>query len=302
MTQPLVSVVMPCYNSEKHLAEAINSILSQSYKNIEFIILNDGSKDSTAEIIRSFAAEDPRIRFHDLEKNGGLINASNTLLQLAKGEYIARMDSDDISQPDRISRQVEYMQANPHKVACGTAVEQFGNGEDIRIARKSDDNEVLLFMSVRNCPLWNPSSMIRRSVVSQNNLRYDKNYPVAEDSKFWFDVSMFGELGNLPEPLVRYRRSETQLSRSQTSQMKESADKLRMDIFKYILARYQIDLRAVGDTLEKIPKSKDAMYSFLKFITLTYPSASKITKIKLILASTLDPKRKMKLTAQALKA
>lgn len=302
MAHPLVSVVMPCFNSERHLCEAIESILSQTFRNIEFLILNDGSEDRTRDICLSYSSIDQRIRFVDFSENRGLVCAANTLLTLARGRYIARMDSDDISLPNRIERQVRYMELNHERIACGSAVEQFDSNGTIMVSRKSNNNDALLFISLRNCPIWHSSSMIRRSAIETYGLRYDQDFPIAEDSKFWFDVMKYGNIGNIDEPLVRYRRSETQISNSNSSEMKSHADRLRSEIYRYILERYAIDPNNPLDTLKKIPDDPDALYTFIKFTALNNFKVDKAAVVRLIIASRLSRGRKIKLSYLAMRS
>ena len=120
---PLVSVIMPAYNAEKHLGEAIESIQNQTYHNWELLIINDGSTDSTGEIIEEYAKQDERINYIINQKNEGLITTRNKGLLEAKGQYIANLDSDDIAYPERLSIQVNYMNSNPNVVLLGSASE-----------------------------------------------------------------------------------------------------------------------------------------------------------------------------------
>ena len=122
---PKVSVLMPAYNSEAFVAEAIESILNQTYTDFEFIIINDGSTDKTAEIIDEYAKNDSRIKFINNHKNQGLIAVLNQGLDLCTGEYVARMDSDDISMPQRFEKQVQYMDEHQEVGILGTWIDFF---------------------------------------------------------------------------------------------------------------------------------------------------------------------------------
>ena len=137
--EPQVSIIMPVYNGEKFLKEAIESILSQTFTDFEFIIVNDGSIDSSLKIIREYANRDSRIKIID-QKNTGIIGALNNALKASKGTYIARMDSDDISNPDRLKKQIEYIEKE-NAYLCGTwAISIDKNGKEI----KQPANAVLL--------------------------------------------------------------------------------------------------------------------------------------------------------------
>src|SRR5579859_2675921 len=121
MTSPLVSVAMPVYNAQRYLAQAVDSILAQSFKDFEFIIIDDGSTDSSTEILRKYEAADPRIRLFS-RPNTGLTIALNEALGYARGRYLARMDSDDVSLPRRLEKQVAFMEDHPDHVAVGCRV------------------------------------------------------------------------------------------------------------------------------------------------------------------------------------
>ncbi len=128
---PKVTVLMPVYNAEKYLKTAIESILKQTFSDFELLIINDGSTDGSEEIIRSF--NDKRIRLFNNEQNLGIIKTLNKGLNLAKGEYIIRMDADDISLPDRLELQVKYMEENPGIGISGTQARIFGDTKKFTI-------------------------------------------------------------------------------------------------------------------------------------------------------------------------
>ena len=121
-----ISIIMPAYNAEKYIREAIESILNQTYTDFEFIIINDGSTDKTKEIIKSYS--DPRIVYMENEENSGIVVTLNKGLKCAQGEYIARMDSDDISLPDRFEKQIAYMDKHKDVGVLGTSIIIFGEG------------------------------------------------------------------------------------------------------------------------------------------------------------------------------
>ena len=119
---PKISVLMSAYNSEKYISESIESILNQTFKDFEFIIINDGSSDNTAKIIQKYAEKDERIRFINSKQNQGIIAALNPGFSMCRGEYIARMDSDDISLPKRFEKQIEYMDKHSECGVLGTSI------------------------------------------------------------------------------------------------------------------------------------------------------------------------------------
>ncbi|GHU05641.1 hypothetical protein FACS1894205_5940 [Alphaproteobacteria bacterium] len=201
---PKVSVLLPAYNAEKYIAEAIQSILDQTFTDFEFIIINDGSKDNTVKIIRQFV--DPRIIFIDNEQNSGLIAALNQGLDLARGEYIARMDADDISLPTRFAKQVAFMDANQDVGVLGSWVQWFGDDCGERVLRR--DSAVGFFEVLRDCPVAHPTVMLRKSVFDKYDLRYDSDYVNCEDYELWSRAIYYTKIVNLPEILLKYRRHD----------------------------------------------------------------------------------------------
>ena len=124
---PLISVIMPCYNREKYIVEAIESILNQTYTNFEFIIIDDCSTDNTFEIVKEYAKKDNRILALKKDKNYCYVHSLNKGIEIAKGKYIARMDDDDISLPERFEKQVEFLEKNEDIIALGTFIEIFSD-------------------------------------------------------------------------------------------------------------------------------------------------------------------------------
>jgi glycosyltransferase involved in cell wall biosynthesis len=230
--QPLVSVLMPVYNGEKYLSEAIDSILNQTYTHFEFIIINDGSTDNTDTIIANY--NDSRIVYIKNETNIKLIATLNKGLKLAKGKYIARMDADDISMPDRLKSQVEYMELNPHVGICGGDVE-ISWGEKIVAANyPHNDNQIRLHM-LQNTPFAHPSVMLRKSVISGFNLAFDHNYIHLEDYAFWYKLSHYCQMHNLNTILIRYRRHTNQISTIHSNAQYNLTITLRNFIFSDLL-------------------------------------------------------------------
>jgi len=205
---PKVSVIMPVYNGQDYLSEAIESILGQTFTDFEFIIIDDGSTDNSLHIINTY--NDPRIRMIRNETNLKLIPSLNKGLNLAKGQYIARMDADDISLPERLARQVEFMDHNPSIGICGTWVEVFGEGEHYfwRFADHPDSAKCMLLFG---CCIVHPSVMLRRAILG-TGLCYSELYPHGEDYALWVQMARNHEITNIPEVLLKYRKSASQVS------------------------------------------------------------------------------------------
>lgn len=198
---PKVSVLMPVYNAAPYLREAIDSILNQKYTDFEFLILNDGSTDTSEEIIESYG--DARICHVKNETNLGLVDTLNTGIDLARGVYIARMDADDISLPERLGRQVDFMDQHSDVGACGTAYRYFGEADRV-IWLPGDYKRSFTLLSSTSC-LGHPTSMIRKSILDHHALRYENEYQDAEDYALWIRMSQVSRLCSLPETLLLYR-------------------------------------------------------------------------------------------------
>lgn len=203
-TAPLVSVVMPVYNSEAYLEQAVESILNQTFSDFEFIIVIDpGSTNETAAILDGYT--DPRIiRLHNLEYRG-LTHSLNRGIAAARGKYIARMDADDISLPRRLERQVHCMEAYPDIGLLGTWIEDIDeNGKPIGVWRAPTTPALIRWSLLFGTCLAHPSVIMRRSVIQRVG-SYNPEALHAEDYDLWSRMSFETQIANLPEVLVRLR-------------------------------------------------------------------------------------------------
>lgn len=215
LEEGLVSVIMPVYNAGVYLEEAIASILNQSYQNFEFIIINDGSKDDSVEIIKRFG--DARIRFVNEKENKGYTYRLNQSITLSKGEFIARMDADDFSLKERFARQVEFLQHNRSVMVCGTAIEIIGN-TDYYINWVTDfDSEDLRISLLFQNGICHPSIMMRNPKHFQTGALYNHEYEPAEDYECWVRLSRKWQIANLPDVLMKYRAYEGQVSQQRNA-------------------------------------------------------------------------------------
>lgn len=219
---PLVSVLMTVYNSEKYLREAIDSLLVQSYSNLEIILINDGSTDETVQIINSY--NDPRIKFHDNGQNLGIVKSRNKALTLANGKYLATLDSDDISLPDRIREQVDFMESNPEYGMCGTYYYTINKEGDImrEVRFPVNDGDSRTHFIAGNC-FCHSSVMLRNGVIK--DLYFSESYQLAEDFDLWYRIAAHSMIKNIPSFLTKYRLHDTNISA-----VKEAAmyDRIRM--------------------------------------------------------------------------
>lgn len=206
---PRISVLLPVYNGAAFLRTAIDSILGQTCADFELLILDDGSTDDSREIAASYA--DPRIRRVDNGQNLGLIATLNRGLELARGEFIARMDADDISLPRRLARQVAFLEGHPKVGLCGTWFERFSRRGSLTVRMPEQHGPLRLFLLFDN-PFLHSSIMLRRSLVERHGLRYDPAYPHSEDYELWARCAELTQLANLPDVLVRYRDHPANIS------------------------------------------------------------------------------------------
>ena len=202
-----VSVVMPVFNGGEYLRKAVDSILLQTFSDFEFLIVNDGSTDASGKILQELAKRDQRIKVIDRE-NRGLIYSLNEACGVAEGEYIARMDADDISLKDRFEQQVNYLDSHPEVVACGTEVTLIdGDGLPIKnmgnFYSHSDIDQQ--HMAGQGGAIIHPSAMIRRTALLQVGA-YCADYSYAEDLDLWLRLAEKGRLANLDLVLLYYRQ------------------------------------------------------------------------------------------------
>lgn len=211
--QPLVTVIMTAYNASRYIAEAIESILNQSYKNLEVLIVDDGSTDTTYELAGKYMDQDKRVHVYTLKRNAGPSLASNFALKKAHGEYIARMDADDISGSDRIEKQVEFMQKNPDVVIVGGQAVLI----DEKGAKFGEKKYPLSHKSIQASlftmnPILHPACMIRRNSIPKAKLIYHNHSVLAHDYELLFQVYSYGKLANLPDVIMKYRQHRDSLS------------------------------------------------------------------------------------------
>lgn len=210
MKKPLVSVVLPVHNGQKYLHAAIGSVLAQTFKNFELIVINDGSTDSTAEIIKSF--DDPRIVYICNEQNLGLIASLNLGIARAKGELIARMDSDDVAISSRLEIQVEYLDQFSDCDVVGSAVvliNEFNVKSQIYHFPKTD--ALIKWALSFYCPLAHPTVMMRSSIFL-DGAKYSHNREHAEDYDLWIRLSESHKFGNISDPLLLLRKHSDSLT------------------------------------------------------------------------------------------
>lgn len=247
---PLISVLMPAFNAEAHIAEAIQSILQQSFTNFELIVLNDGSSDRTSQIIDGFA--DQRIHKIDLQHNQGLVNARNRLVAAAKGRYIAFLDADDIAFPDRLQKQFSFLETGAADL-CGGKHFSLYQSTGRRKASKGryHDADIRALLTVYS-PLCNPAVMGRAELFKRHP--YEAGQASAEDYSLWQTLALEGyRFANLRDTLITYRIHD-----NQTTQVKNAET---YSVFNQSRLRY---LSGLGIAPELCPRSM-RFFDRLKF-------------------------------------
>ncbi len=203
--RPLVSIVIPVHNGEKYIREALDSCVDQTYQNIEIIIVNDDSKDGTLDVLKEYEKKDNRIQIISVSKQNGLGNVINIGIRQSKGEYIARMDADDVMYPTRLEKQVEYLNNNQNCVAVGGQIDiidaesRITGHREYAIEDKDIKKNMFLFQ-----PFAHPAVTLRISAVESVGL-YPENMWKVEDVKFFFLLSQKGEFHNMPDTILKYR-------------------------------------------------------------------------------------------------
>lgn len=229
---PKISVIMPVYNGEKYLAEAINSILTQTFTDFEFIIINDASTDSTAQIINGFAKKDSRIRILTNKINLKIAATLNKGLNIAKGQYIARMDADDISLPHRLNLQVSFMDKHPEVGVCGSWLTIH---ETNKIWRPPQYNEQIKAMLLFESCLYHPTIIARKTNIIDVGKYSDEMFH-AQDYDLWIKLLISGDIkfANIAESLLRYRFHHKIYRLDYKSKKMVKANKVRKKILKSI--------------------------------------------------------------------
>lgn len=222
---PKVSVVMPVYNGAEHIREAIDSVLAQTFPDWDFWIINEcGSDDGSAEIVTEYAQHDDRFHLVQNTEQLGLAESLNLGFRLSAGEYIARLDADDLAHPERFAKQVALMDSCPELGICGTWQHHFGeNGDWIHrpptTAEQSRAN--LLFF----CDLCHSTLMLRRSTWVENNFFYDSRY-FSEDYQLWTRAINVTDIVNIPEVLGEYRCSGDNITEKKFLKIDEESGKI----------------------------------------------------------------------------
>lgn len=220
---PKISVVMSVYNCEKYVGDTIYSVIQQTYEDWEFIIIDDNSSDRSAEVISSY--KDARIRFIRNEINKGQSANLNYGIKLAKGEYIARLDHDDLCLPSRFEKQLKYMDDHPELIMCGTGNDTICDGEIVKMPRFeiNSPNEMELLEALMFNHIAHSSFFIRKACIDEFDLQYG-DYHYCEDYDFILSALKHGMIGFVEENLVLYRVFEEQTTATYPIELQREED------------------------------------------------------------------------------
>lgn len=267
MSDLFISVIMPVYNASLFIKEAIDSVLNQTYKNFELIIIDDGSTDDSVLIIKTF--QDKRIKLIYNEHN--FIDSLNIGLLVSHGKYIVRMDADDIMLPDRLNIQLNYMELHPNIAVSGSYAKKIGDSTGI-VKTETSNSKIISSMLLYN-PMTNPTVIFRRSLLGKH--LYVFEYPYAEDYKLWTDMAKDGlEFANIPKVLLLYRCSSRQVTYAKREIMYRSTKKIQLEYAEYIVSlittKYPLYFDSIYDLVYLFKVGCITQFTFLEKVYFIY--------------------------------
>lgn len=236
---PKISVIMPIYNTDPvYLKQAIESVFHQTYKDFELLLIDDASEPYIREVIESY--HDKRLNYIRLKSNSGAAAARNIGIEKSKGEYIALLDSDDIALPERLEKQVKYMEKHP-KIGCmGTSAEIIGDDSDnAGFTKFKGHKEIERFLIFINCAFCNSSIMLRKSVLTKNHIFYNSEFVPAEDYGFYISLIGKTQFAFLNEVLIQYRYHHANISHKKCQVQLKNATYIK----KQALTAYLVDFK-----------------------------------------------------------
>jgi glycosyltransferase involved in cell wall biosynthesis len=225
MAKPLVSVVMPVFNAARFLETALKSILGQTFTDFELIVIDDGSTDISSEILANYQKMDARIHLYT-QSNRGLAYTLNQGLSRANGDFIARMDADDISLPHRLERQITYMLQHPEVDICGSWVKTICNANN-HVTFYSTSHDAIQCELLFRSAFAHPATFIRRTLIESSEFYYDINYAHCEDYDLWSRLIGKYRGANLPAVLLSYRHTSEQISSRFSTQQLEGIKQIQ---------------------------------------------------------------------------
>jgi len=243
---PAISVVLPVFNADKYVAKAIRSILDQTFRNFELIVINDGSTDGTLKVLEQFSALDRRVVLVSRE-NKGLVDTLNEGISIARGEWIARMDADDIAWPNRFERQMHWLEKSGADI-CGSWMQLFGTA-DKRIIKHPESDAAIKMELLFGAPFAHPTVIMRSELVEQ--LRYDKVWEKCEDYDLWERAARADwKMTNVPEVLLSYRQHGAQISTTVSSYQQLLTQKIRHRYWTFVFDSMKLEKGWIDEVLK----------------------------------------------------
>ena len=258
MSSPVLSIVMPVYNRERYITASVKSILSQTFSDFEFIIVNDGSTDKTKEIIENF--KDERIILISNESNKGIVYSRNKGLSVAKGKYVGMFDSDDTAFPNKFEEQINFLTDNPDIGMVGSWVKHIDENGTIlknKWKLKAKSKFIPAIMLFRNY-FVQATVVIRKEAIPADG--YSDGFDIVEDSKMWFDVSLKNKIANIQKYLLYYRVHTGGVSNTGSEKHIKNSKKLFKYIFNYLQinpTEKELDLHYLIKNQKKINTIKE---------------------------------------------
>lgn len=231
MSHPEISVIMPAFNAEVYIQDAVQSILNQTFSNFELLIFDDASTDRTFDILSQF--NDARIKLYRSDNNCGYLEHLNRGIEMARGKYIARMDSDDISNPDRFYKQWVYMEAHAEVGLLGSGFKKIGMiNKEVHLPLSHEELKIKL---LHINPFCHSSVMFRLDVLKGHNLKYPTKFYSSEDYWLWSKFAEVSRIANLPDILVKYRVHDRSISQQKKDLQQQLARQIQRDILQRFL-------------------------------------------------------------------
>lgn len=282
-----ITILIPAYNAEKYISQTIDSILNQTFRDFEVLIIDDGSTDNTEKIIKSY--QDSRIIYDKNPKNLKITKTLNRGLAKINSEYIVRMDADDIMEKNKLEKQIQFMDSNPEIAISGTRITKFYEDDTQRKINIPKNFEEVKTHLLFDSPLMHPTVIMRNNVIMHENYRYQERYIGLEDYGLWFEISKKYKLSNINESLLYYRVSESSITQTLSKDLekynesyyiliKEMFDELNItysniDIRnwrKFILGTLNLLDKAELDSLINITKQLKNKIQKLEFYNIRY--------------------------------
>jgi len=258
MNKPLVSIILSTYNGSKYITDSIKSVLNQTYKNFEFIIINDFSNDSVEDIILNFQKKDNRIIYIKNKKNLKLTKSLNKWLKVAKWKYIARIDDDDIWFPEKLEKQVNFIEKNKDYWLCWTSTIIINNyWKEIQKVKMRENNEEIKNNILKSNQFTHSSIIIRKSILDKVWWFYNEKYNWAEDYELWLRIWKISKFYNIPDFLVKYRWLDSSISRKKWFKQEILSFKIMLLYKKYYFNFYKAFILRLSSILipQKIKKN-----------------------------------------------